>query len=334
MSRIICQIWLFISLACVSNGRIFRILPVTLVALALFPTNAAASDEASAIASVNNIRSSIIRLAEVNWRLSQAARPLCPSQSAGYGLRFDSLDAYPVANRELISSALGISQLPQVLAIAPSGPSAKSELRVGDVILEINGQPTASVLADVDGVSTAHRLEFFLSTLNLSQSLILTIQRTGIDVATVTLSPVPSCTYVAVVVPEKSRKAYSDRQGLAVTSGMMSEISIDDQLAWVVGHELAHILLTDYVELHRIRGKRKEDLADELGLRLAQCAGYDTSAAIEYLNDFRRSRPLSFLPTFSHRSPKRRYEALRKLPINFDCNALSANWYQLTSAQF
>ena len=68
---------------------------------------------------------------------------------------------------------------------------------------------------------------------------------------------------------------------MTVTSGMMDYASSDDELAMVLGHEFAHLLLGHGWTLPRWRGAREAE-ADHLGLYLGARAGYRPAAALAF----------------------------------------------------
>ncbi len=143
--------------------------------------------------------------------------------------------------------------------------------------------------------------------------------------------------------------AYTDGKRIVVTSGMMQALQTDDQKAFVIGHELAHIL-ADHVNKTRLRrtglgvvdylvrermvsdnpalgainsvglglidkhfSRNIEYQADELGIQLMQQAQYNPQAAVEVLNILQRqSRGLT--PEFlqSHPLSTSRIQALSR----------------------
>jgi predicted Zn-dependent protease len=87
--------------------------------------------------------------------------------------------------------------------------------------------------------------------------------------------------------------AFATGHSVAMTTAMLSFVRNDDELAIVLGHELAHRILghppmrTEDGLLAAFGIKagdlwRREAEADRLGLRLAAAAGYDLDAAIPF----------------------------------------------------
>lgn len=278
---------------------------------------------ASAPASANppepepTIQNRITRLAHIDWALTFAVSGACDSGASGFGLTLDSLDAYPEDERQELSETLGWDAHPHVLYASPTA----KVLLPGDAIIAINGQPIFKSIREIDGVSTAHRAEKLLSSQAIDRATSIRIMRDDARFD-YRLTPQSICAHNAVVVPDDSRKAYSDRAGLAVTAGLMDYVRNDDELALLVAHELAHILLYDHFKRTKLGSKRKEDAVDALGARIAGCAGFDVSRGIEFWNDFDKTRPLSFIPSLTHRKSKTRYRDLQRLVGNLDCDSL------------
>lgn len=288
------------------------------VILAIIGPTKAAADE-PAVPSPN-IRDRITRLANIDWALTSAVSGACEDAFSGFQLTLDSLDAYPEGDRAKLAAAWGWSVLPHVL-FAPSEGFHGERPKYGDEILAINGQHILDAISDIEGVSTAHRVESLLLSQPLNSTMEISVRRKD-EQFDLRLTPIPICQHNAVVVPSSSRKAYSDRHGLAVTTGLMDYVRNDDELALLVAHEFAHILLYDHFKRTKPGSKRKEDAVDALGARIAGCAGYNVGRGIEFWNDLDKTRPLSFIPSLSHRKSKTRYRDLQKVIANLNCETL------------
>jgi Zn-dependent protease with chaperone function len=105
--------------------------------------------------------------------------------------------------------------------------------------------------------------------------------------------------------------AYSNPRRIRITRGMVNFAADDSELAFVVAHELAHILLNDF-EKYRIGDRRPLDLAaDQTGMRLAARAGYDPDKGARLL--LRLADAFSEIrndPTYP--SPQERYARLEQ----------------------
>lgn len=268
------------------------------------------------------LRAQIVTVGDIDWRLTSAISGACDSGGASIGVIIDSLDAYPADTQDKAARSLGLGTAPQIAHVSLDSPAHSAGLKDGDEIRLLNGQSIEQVVDTIDGVSTAHRVERALSALSPDQPASLEVIRDAAE-RHVTVVPRKFCRHTAIVAPSDSVKAYSDRSGLAVTTGLLDHVRSRDELALLIGHELAHVILYDFFEAQDIRAKAKEDIADSIGLRMAGCAGFDVASAIEFWKDFDKSRPLSFLPSFSHRKSRVRYEALQKASGDLRCESLA-----------
>ena len=268
------------------------------------------------------LRNYIDRVAQVDWRLGATAQPLCSKHRAALGLRFDSLDAYAEGDRAAVSTALGLNSAPQISSVAIGSPAQHAAIVQGDEIVKINRTPITTIIAGVEGNATADRIETAIARLPINTAIHLTLNRNG-EEYDVDVMPETRCPIAAIVAVNDGLKAYSDRTGLAITTGLRAFFRNDDELALIFGHELAHVLLRDRHDRRDIGGKHKEDEADILGARLAGCSGYDLKAGTEFWKNFDRARPLSFLPSFSHRSGKKRFKILDSVGANLVCENLA-----------
>jgi len=132
----------------------------------------------------------------------------------------------------------------------------------------------------------------------------------------VSVDPKPACAAHFTSIPGTKMDAWSDDRYVAVTSGMVAQTN-DDELAFTMGHELAHIILghgSTSQALSAATGKlesrkSKETAADLLGLKLARQAGYDPAGAESLLRKLAESNDGAI--SFTHPAFKRRIEALR-----------------------
>ena len=270
------------------------------------------------------LREDMVRMARVDAALTAQLGDACAVEAAESGLRIDSIDAYPATARDAASAALELSALAQVYFVASGSAADLAGVKAGDEFLTLYGLDPAQAISTTEGVSLADRIERFLSQRSAGEDVQLVVRRDDRTLA-FTLTPRMRCRHVAVVAVDEDVKAYSDATGLAVTTGLMRSLRNDDELAVVVGHELAHIALYDYFRDARIRGKRKEDIVDAIGTRLAGCAGYDLAKGLQFWLHYDEARRKSFLPSFTHRSSKKRFRAAQPLIADQSCDTLQSD---------
>jgi predicted Zn-dependent protease len=155
----------------------------------------------------------------------------------------------------------------------------------------------------------------------------------------------------ALLQPSNSLNAYTDGQKIVVTTGLWNALKTDDERAFVVSHELAHITLSHVPKsvvrqvgfgvfgrlvqvwtgnpvagqlsnvgldlANRKFGRGDEYQADELGLRYMQKAGYNTQAAKRVFEVLNAASPNN-TPEFLRTHPTSANRVQRILGQNWD----------------
>jgi Zn-dependent protease with chaperone function len=286
---------------------------IALVAATALPAAAAAQPWPMAV------RAQMLRLAEVDWRLRNVAAPLCPATASGLGLWVDHAAAYPAAERALLARVLRLGALPQVSAVASGSPAARAGIRPGDEIVAIQGLPVSAMLAKAaDPALVADDMMDRLAAMPPGRTVRLVLRR-GRTSLSKQVVPVPVCAARIVLQPSPELAAYNDGKAIAVTSGLIDLTANDDELALVVGHELAHIV--DPGEVGTVTGDdpASEQAADLLGAALAHCAGYDVARAAGLWPRYRERVPPARLHNPSHPAPEQRERAIRAAAPGLTC---------------
>lgn len=164
------------------------------------------------------------------------------------------------------AEALGLGAHAEVLAVAPDSPAALAGVRVGDEIRGINGvvlpaDRKAPQIWQQGLARAAQQASFPLAVWRDGQS-----QR--VDVRTQR-----GCAYPAYVMDGDAVNAFADGKAMYVTRGMMRFAQDDLELSLVLGHELAHNLMS-----HIEKKKTNAGLGLILDL-LAAAGGVNTQGA-------------------------------------------------------
>lgn len=223
-----------------------------------------------------------IRLLDVAYPLLTAAAPWCPfDMEPTYGLFLrDSSGESSLHGRALVAYA------------HPRLPAAGAGLSVGDVILQVN---TVSVTED-----SAARVGQLIDRLTRAkiQPLQLDVLR-GNERRTLALTAVPACHYALHALPTNLINGITDGRRIGVTQGALRFFSSDDELGWILAHEISHNIL-NHVQNAKLQamlraflvasgegsdptgplpsGPSLEAQADYVGAYLMAQAGYDLSA--------------------------------------------------------
>lgn len=227
-------------------------------------------------------------------RLITANHDLCPRTGVVAGWSLHAASQYGPALRPLAEDRFGLDgDLPGVLAAAPDGPADRAGLAPGDLILAVNDTVLArgddGARADYRGL--ARNLEHLDHALRdaASQPVRLTVRRAG-EVRAVRLSPVPACAYSLHMEPGEVRNARADGRGVFISAGLTHFAARDEDLALLLGHELAHGVLEHRTADSRLtaagRAPDAERRADRAGLCLALNAGYDMTGAPAFWRRF------------------------------------------------
>ncbi len=185
----------------------------------------------------------------------------------------------------------------RVLLVAPGSPAERAGIAPGDLVLRIDGRtPRRADLLDVLRRSAA-RVE-------------LVAQGTGEERTAVVEAPL-GCSFPSRFWFGPSINAFAarfgDLTGTYVIGGMLDFLPDDRDLAVILGHELAHLILN-----HAGTFRRSEADADYLGAYLAAAAGFDVSGAPRVWERIAREIPYTSIERgfYSHPPSPERAQAL------------------------
>ena len=187
------------------------------------------------------------------------------------------------------------NNFPIVVSVAQSSPAEKRGIKEKDIIIS------------VDGNETRDRIRNLLSKASSKGSLTLKVLR-GNEELEMEVSGTRICGYSVQPLISPFPTAYADGSKIFVTLAALDFIKDDSELAFLIGHELAHNILhfqgekvgeenflpisvEDKPEIRRIgdifiwESQSKETEADLKGIEYSYRAGYDPHSAANY---FRR----------------------------------------------
>jgi len=246
----------------------------------------------------STLRQADLRVAKVAYRLALAGRPLCPSAWPLTGMLFHHLAEYEEKDRPLMVARYGLDRGPGVLSVIAGSPAAKAGLAAGDVLLAVDGTPFPSPTA----IAALRERKTWRAKLEATErqledalrrgSAELLVLRAGRELR-LTLGSVPACLGRVRLARSDQTNAFATGTYVVMTTAMLDYVRSDDELAVVLGHEMAHDILghpaTRSEEgvlaglgIHASNIWKREADADRFGLRLMASAGYDLEAAIPF----------------------------------------------------
>jgi len=269
------------------------------------------------------------RVAGVAQRLSEANSDLCPAvrQSAGWALHAAS--QYSLQLRPHAQARFGLEgDLPGVLAVPSSSAAAAAGLREGDLILMVNGE---TLDRGPERRNPAFEgLEANIARLDraLGQGPTVVTVRRGRGALDLTIQPRRACGYEVQLNPSDELNARADGRRLFISTALASFARNDDELAVILGHELAHHVLRHRHWSDTGGAARQvneaawaadggegnaEQQADRVGLYLLARAGFDPAVAAPFWRRFGESNWRVRFPQIGHASAGSRALALEQV---------------------
>ncbi|PKN07827.1 MAG: hypothetical protein CVU73_10460 [Deltaproteobacteria bacterium HGW-Deltaproteobacteria-8] len=222
------------------------------------------------------------RLNAIAYRLARANEPLCRQRgkshltlglTAEYFTPRDSKEWFPA-----LCKLWGAEENTIVVtSVMPGGPAAQAGVKRGDIIQAAGGKmfniagKHGSVTRTLDQLSTRG-------------VMVLQLFRAGEPLTVSVPVPVDACDSVFAVVVGDRVNAYANGKSVFVTYGIMNLFQKDEDLAVVLGHELAHNVLGHA----QMNGSGKtilttspeaETEADAVGLYFTARAGFNIKDA-------------------------------------------------------
>ena len=231
--------------------RLGPCLALTLIAAACAPvTQAPHVDPESAKAEAEKQRLLVVeryvadlrRLNAIAFRIFAANADFCreKGKSAGaFGFKVGNAYSFPKDFEAGARRVVGGRGLVRIVAVAPGSPAGRAGMREGDAVLALDGTPAPK------GENEAATRDFgkqLAEQVKTGNPIVFRVQRENEEVE-FALHPVAACAYGYGIDPKEIVNASADGKSVQITSGMMRFAETDEELATVVGHELAHNLM-------------------------------------------------------------------------------------------
>jgi beta-barrel assembly-enhancing protease len=201
------------------------------------------------------------RLQDITLRLLAAGAPLCGDKVRPlFGLNAVAIDEVSEEWRAAYRRALGVMHGVVIAGVVPGLPADAAGLRAGDVIVAVDGWAVpADARADGDKNDALSKLLWSNLTAKpnavgeISDKMRQAAQAKPTFAVRVRrqdalleahILPANGCDYPSSFLDTEAINAYADGSKIYVTAGMMRFTDSDDELALVVGHEIAHNIMS------------------------------------------------------------------------------------------
>jgi len=185
------------------------------------------------------------RVHAVAYPILVAGAPLCSDDIArGHGLLIVNKYFFKKDYRAAAERALGIGDTLKIAGVAPGSAGERAGARDGDILVTLNGW---QVPMGEDALKLFHQK---LSELAKQKAdPILTINREGVP-RTLKIVPDVVCNYGYEATEGSDVNAWADGKDIHIEAGIIRFVQDDNELATVVGHEIAHNMM-DHIQKGR-----------------------------------------------------------------------------------
>ena len=254
---------------------------------------------------INEMAKASIKIHKITWPILLANKKKCKNnKKKSYGTLFADIDDLPKEDKQIFLTLFNnsidpkyfhkyqVTGFPVILSIGKDSPSYNAGLLKDDIILEINEKNTQNF---------RKKLLFILEN---KKYLTFKILRGKREIK-VNMMGIQSCSYNVQVLPSGFPNAFADGEKVFITMAAIKLAQTKDELAFLIGHELAHnilhyknfesneanLLAIDYLDKPKIRqiknilvwsNENREIEADIEGMHLAFKAGFSLENVNEY----------------------------------------------------
>ena len=250
----------------------------------------------------STLRAADARVGQIAYRFAVGGVRFCPVPHPVTGLLFHHLDEYDAAGRAVMIERHALDRGLGVLSVIEGSPAAAAGLQAGDVIVAVNGAAIRRDASFAPPGAPPRRARLEAAEIQIEEALRqgsaeLTIARGGEEHA-IRLISAPGCPVRIRLARSSQANAFANGRYVTLTTAGLDFARSDDEIAIMIGHELAHNILGHPARLDEqgvprnglLRGfganadkvRATEEEADRLGISLVWAAGFDTSAAIPF----------------------------------------------------
>ena len=180
------------------------------------------------------------RLHNASFRILAANFELCEEKgkvTKKFGMQITNSRAFAKDYRAVAEKVLGPAGTFYVSAVPPNSPASAAGIQEGDVLLSVDEAPLPSG-------ENAHKelMSQIADFANKGKTVVFRVRRKG-EEHDAHVTPAKICDYAYGIVQKNDVNAFADGQNIVFHTGMMRFAATDEELATVIGHELAHNLM-------------------------------------------------------------------------------------------
>ncbi|MFY0676557.1 MAG: M48 family metalloprotease [Neptuniibacter sp.] len=173
------------------------------------------------------------RVESIGIPLLKAALPFCPDHHGPYlGFRVDNISAWPQDKQDIAERVLRLDEAVQISYVLSGSPADQAGLKRNDIVVKVNNKST---IAGIGAITDFQQLIEASGTKTLSLEVYRDDQLLPINI-----EPETICSYPLFVLMHNSINAFADGKNLYITTGLMRFANNDNEIALVLGHEIAH----------------------------------------------------------------------------------------------
>jgi beta-barrel assembly-enhancing protease len=258
-----------------------------------------------------------MRVASIGHRIATENTARCPIRAPQTGLVLHSLGQYGAANRDAMVNQFGVSPYPTIWGVVAGSAAARAGLYEGDVITAVNGVAMPNTLPRKPSFKVVEASEYALEAALLKGPATLSLGRKS-GVKSVQLPPALACPSLFQIVPGSKLTATAAGRYVQLSGAIVDAAQGDDELAFIIAHEMAHNILDHKAQL-KAKGRAAKNIrsteveADQFGLTLMHGAGYDPRAAARFWARVGDRMDAGFLRDGTHLSPGKRTVMLQSI---------------------
>ncbi|HEU0044517.1 M48 family metallopeptidase [Sphingomonas sp.] len=202
------------------------------------------------------------RVAETAYRLAVGGVARCPAKTHVLGLTLQHLGQFGLADRQAAATLYNLDRGPGILVVVPGGPAARAGVRAGDVLVAIEGVmvPAEPLLDQAHDQSRAReradRISDLLDTAAADGTVALTLWRPAGEV-TLPVAAVHACPSRVHLARSKQLNAFADGTHVLLTTRLLTLTRDDDELAFVIAHEMAHNILGHAAKMRAVKQEKR-----------------------------------------------------------------------------